>query len=242
MDSHYLGYSVTGADLPYSSYPTVSSIPKRLFESLKFDSRNSPNSPSLHLLRRRASPYSVKVKSSTVRDSLSIRSGLPSFLPNAKQQNIRHALRELESALMAPDDDEEVTTSEPFLGENTRSQTPAQRSRSWNQEAQASHSRQSESPRDSPFGSSSNQVHIEKRHKGMEDFALQGVPPNNLKQLLIACARALSENKLDEFEKLVEHARAAVSISGEPIQRLGAYMVEGLIARKSRLVPTFTEP
>ncbi|XP_011095306.1 scarecrow-like protein 21 [Sesamum indicum] len=265
MDSHYLGYSVTGADLPYSSYPTVSSIPKRLFESLRFDSRNSPNSPfstpfetesltvfsesqeqhsssdnlseatpssnssldyNSYLQQSRPSPFCRQ-------DSLLIRSGLPSFLPNANNNhNIRHALLELESALMAPDDDEEVTTSEPALGENTRSQTPGQRSRSWNQEAQASHSRQSESPRDSPFGSSSNQVHIEKRRKGMEDFALHGVPPNNLKQLLIACARALSENKLDEFEKLVEHGRAAVSISGEPIQRLGAYMVEGLIARK----------
>ncbi|KAG8386204.1 hypothetical protein BUALT_Bualt03G0124700 [Buddleja alternifolia] len=264
MDSHYLGYSA-GADLSYS-YSTVSSIPAKLFESLKFDSRNSPNSPfSTHFDTVTLTPYSDSLEqhSSTDnfseatlssnssldynnnylqqsgpspfcrQDTLSIRSSGP-FPHNANSNhNIRHALQELESALMAPDDDDEVTTSEPSLGENRRAQTPGHISRAWNQESHGSHSHQSESPRDSRFGSSSNELRIEKRRKGMEDFALQGtVPPNNLKQLLIACARALSENKIEEFEKLVEHARAAVSISGEPIQRLGAYMVEGLIARK----------
>ncbi|CAN1224107.1 Chitin-inducible gibberellin-responsive protein 1 [Linum grandiflorum] len=33
------------------------------------------------------------------------------------------------------------------------------------------------------------------------------------------------------FEKLVDKARGEVSITGEPIQRLGAYLVEGLVAR-----------
>ncbi|KAF5781065.1 putative transcription factor GRAS family [Helianthus annuus] len=54
----------------------------------------------------------------------------------------------------------------------------------------------------------------------------------NLKQLLIACASALAGNKIHEFENLVERARALVSITGDPIQRLGAYMVEGLVARR----------
>ncbi|KAK6157147.1 hypothetical protein DH2020_011395 [Rehmannia glutinosa] len=233
MDSHYFGYSATGADLSYSTYPTVSSIPTRLFESLKFDSRNSPNSPfSTHFDTETLTVYSDSLEQHSSTDNISeatpssnssldynsylrqsrpsIRSGVPSFLPNANSNHsIRHALLELESALMAPDADEEVTTSEPFSGENRRFQTP-----------------------DSRIGGSLNQALVEKRHKGMEDIALQNVPPNNLKQLLIACARALSENKLNEFEKLVEHARSAVSISGEPIQRLGAYLVEGLIARK----------
>ncbi|CAH1449845.1 unnamed protein product [Lactuca virosa] len=59
-----------------------------------------------------------------------------------------------------------------------------------------------------------------------------GQPGSNLNNLLIACASALASNKPDEFEKLVEQARAFVSISGDPIQRLGAYIVEGLVARK----------
>lgn len=57
-------------------------------------------------------------------------------------------------------------------------------------------------------------------------------PVNDIRWLLVACARALDEKKLSDFERLVEHARGVVSISGDPIQRLGAYMVEGLVARK----------
>ncbi|XP_047971419.1 chitin-inducible gibberellin-responsive protein 1-like isoform X2 [Salvia hispanica] len=55
---------------------------------------------------------------------------------------------------------------------------------------------------------------------------------NDLKQLLIACAQALSDNKVDQFEKLVERASHGVSITGAPIERLGAYMLQGLLARK----------
>lgn len=61
---------------------------------------------------------------------------------------------------------------------------------------------------------------------------LDSASASDLKHLLIACAQALSENKLGEFEKLVGLARGAVSISGDPFQRLGAYLLEGLIARK----------
>ncbi|KAL5548213.1 hypothetical protein UlMin_003444 [Ulmus minor] len=55
--------------------------------------------------------------------------------------------------------------------------------------------------------------------------ASQSLPPDNVKQLLIACAKALNDNNYDLFDKLIEKARGTVSICGEPIQRLGAYMV-----------------
>ncbi|XP_010545563.1 PREDICTED: chitin-inducible gibberellin-responsive protein 1-like isoform X2 [Tarenaya hassleriana] len=58
--------------------------------------------------------------------------------------------------------------------------------------------------------------------------------PSNLRQLLIECARALSEDRINHFDILIERARWMVSITGEPIQRLGAYLVEALVARKSR--------
>ncbi|XP_059442982.1 chitin-inducible gibberellin-responsive protein 1-like [Corylus avellana] len=61
----------------------------------------------------------------------------------------------------------------------------------------------------------------------------QEFPTGNLKQLLIECAKAVSDNRMDVFERLIEKARDDVSITGEPIQRLGAYMVEGLVARKN---------
>lgn len=54
---------------------------------------------------------------------------------------------------------------------------------------------------------------------------------DDLRQLLIRCAESLSENDMEEFESLVREARGMVSITGEPIQRLGAYMLEGLVAR-----------
>ncbi|KAL8172411.1 hypothetical protein V2J09_024215 [Rumex salicifolius] len=53
-----------------------------------------------------------------------------------------------------------------------------------------------------------------------------------LKQLLIDCAKALYENRLNDFDTLVKQARSLVSITGDPVQRLGAYMIEGLVARK----------
>ncbi|KAK9092163.1 hypothetical protein Syun_027074 [Stephania yunnanensis] len=52
-----------------------------------------------------------------------------------------------------------------------------------------------------------------------------------LSKLLIECARALSENRKLDFDKLIHEAKKEVSITGEPIQRLGAYIVEGLVAR-----------
>ncbi|KAK4484399.1 hypothetical protein RD792_006978 [Penstemon davidsonii] len=190
MDSHYFGYNVTG--------PTFSSIPTRLFKSLKFDSRNSPN-PSFstpynteiesQIQQFSADNLSESIPSSNYNDnlqqsrpsifsrqnSLLVRSNEP-FLQNVNSnQNIRQALLNLESALMDPDDDTLESTNVNFVLKTN---------------------------------------------------------PHSLKHLLIACARALFENKLVEFEKLVELARASVSITGEPIQRLGAYMVEGLIARK----------
>ncbi|KAI4390116.1 hypothetical protein MLD38_002262 [Melastoma candidum] len=58
------------------------------------------------------------------------------------------------------------------------------------------------------------------------------VPPESLKKLLISCAESLSENNIEEFDKLVERARRVVSITGEPIERVGAYMVDALVARK----------
>ncbi|XP_010519282.1 PREDICTED: chitin-inducible gibberellin-responsive protein 1-like [Tarenaya hassleriana] len=60
-----------------------------------------------------------------------------------------------------------------------------------------------------------------------------GNSPDNLKQLLMACSRALSDNRTDYFEILIERARSLVSITGEPVQRLGAYLVEALVARKA---------
>ncbi|XP_023913390.2 chitin-inducible gibberellin-responsive protein 1 isoform X3 [Quercus suber] len=226
MDSRQLfGIGVTSAGISFtSSHPTVSSIPTRLLGSLKFDFGNSPNSPfsshfdsdtltalsdgqEQHSSTENLSGVSPSCNSSLEsssyfyrprpsldchQDSQELHSGGACFIQDANcSPNIKHVLLDIETALMGPDDGEEVTTREISIPE-----TPVQRSRSWSQEPQG------------------------------------GFAQGNLKELLTACAKALSDNRMDDFDKLTEKARDAVSITGEPIQRLGAYMVEGLVARK----------
>ncbi|KAH7576639.1 hypothetical protein JRO89_XS01G0122600 [Xanthoceras sorbifolium] len=53
----------------------------------------------------------------------------------------------------------------------------------------------------------------------------------DVKHVLIACAKAVSDNDLLMANWLMDELRQMVSVSGEPIQRLGAYVLEGLVAR-----------
>ncbi|PKA58208.1 Chitin-inducible gibberellin-responsive protein 2 [Apostasia shenzhenica] len=62
---------------------------------------------------------------------------------------------------------------------------------------------------------------------------LMEIPRGDLKQALLACARALADNDITVAEWLMTELRQLVSVSGEPIQRLGAYLLEGLVARIS---------
>ncbi|XP_039135785.1 scarecrow-like protein 21 [Dioscorea cayenensis subsp. rotundata] len=57
------------------------------------------------------------------------------------------------------------------------------------------------------------------------------IPRGDLRQGLIACARALAENDMPVADWLMTELRPMVSVSGEPLQRLGAYLLEGLVAR-----------
>ncbi|KAH1247744.1 Chitin-inducible gibberellin-responsive protein 1 [Glycine max] len=239
---------ISSAGFPCASSCTpISPISNRLLGSLKLDIGNSPNSA-----------LSTHFDSDTVSSALSdsqeqhncgeIHSGVNScnslqesnhylhrpvssvdhledglhlstrsFFPQdaSYDHETRHALLELETSLMAPDDEDQVTTSSTSLGDSSRPTASDQRNRSWSHE-----------------GQSSDVAYVEKRHKSMEEALLQGFPSSNLKQLLIVCAKALSENNMKGFDQLIEKARSAVSITGEPIQRLGAYLVEGLVARK----------
>lgn len=51
------------------------------------------------------------------------------------------------------------------------------------------------------------------------------------KQLLVQCATAISEGKLELASHIIAKLRETVSIQGDPMERLAAYMVEGLAAR-----------
>ncbi|KAL8226576.1 hypothetical protein R6Q57_016408 [Mikania cordata] len=55
----------------------------------------------------------------------------------------------------------------------------------------------------------------------------------DIKELLIACAKSVAENDVITANWLMSELRPMVSVSGEPVHRLGAYMLEGLVARLS---------
>ncbi|MQM18002.1 hypothetical protein Taro_050985 [Colocasia esculenta] len=59
------------------------------------------------------------------------------------------------------------------------------------------------------------------------------IPRGDLKQVLIACARAMADNDIFMAELLMGEVKQMVSVSGEPLERLGAYLYEGLVARLS---------
>lgn len=62
---------------------------------------------------------------------------------------------------------------------------------------------------------------------------IETIPKGDLKSVLISCASAISKNDVFTTQGLMAELRQMVSVSGEPIQRLGAYMLEGLVARLS---------
>uniref|UniRef100_A0A0D6R096 Uncharacterized protein n=1 Tax=Araucaria cunninghamii TaxID=56994 RepID=A0A0D6R096_ARACU len=57
------------------------------------------------------------------------------------------------------------------------------------------------------------------------------IPQGDVKCLLIECAKAITVNHQEKTNRLIEELKSTVSIYGDPMKRLGAYMVEGLVAR-----------
>ncbi|GAV59878.1 GRAS domain-containing protein [Cephalotus follicularis] len=57
------------------------------------------------------------------------------------------------------------------------------------------------------------------------------LPRLDLKQVLINCAQAIADHDISLAEDIMQVLEQMVSVSGDPIQRLGAYMLEGLRAR-----------
>ncbi|KAF5176308.1 Scarecrow-like transcription factor pat1, partial [Thalictrum thalictroides] len=81
---------------------------------------------------------------------------------------------------------------------------------------------------DSTFQNENNQSSSEpERWKQI----MEVIPRGDLKQVLIACGKAVSDGDMIAASWLMGELRKMVSVSGEPIQRLGAYMLEGLVAK-----------
>ncbi|XP_039129881.1 chitin-inducible gibberellin-responsive protein 1-like [Dioscorea cayenensis subsp. rotundata] len=178
----YTTDSVINYDLTSISNPVFS---EWTLNSLKFNLNGSPNSPlSGH---------------SSTGESPSMPVGVhPPDSTQVTSEDIRHALQELETVLMAPDTDEQPMT--------TSTKTWAHLETLINSQPQA------------------------RPHKRLKQFP-DSCPHNGVKHLLIKCAEAMSDDRIEEFQYLVQEARCVVSIHGDPIQRLGAYMLEGLVAR-----------
>jgi len=255
-------YGISRAYSSYNLSPQSGpqSVPKRLLESLKFSFRDSPISPfstsfdcdTVAALsdsqEHHSSTESLSAKSPSSSSPLETSSHYNQFNSSpigdspqgsspenlfqqaaANKVSIEHALQELETALMSTDCEEnEAPVSIPSMGETRQPQVPSQRTRFWNRDPQGSCPTEVHSSL-RRFG---DEGQSEKRLRATEEAIQLSAPPGNLKQLLIECARALSENRTEDFEKLVEQAKSKVSISGDPIQRLGAYLIEGLVARK----------
>lgn len=63
------------------------------------------------------------------------------------------------------------------------------------------------------------------------DHLLQMIPSLDVKQVLLFCAEAVSNGDIPSVISLMNVLEHMVSVTGEPMQRLGAYMLEGIRAR-----------
>lgn len=70
-------------------------------------------------------------------------------------------------------------------------------------------------------------------NRTISDTMTEMISRGNFKELLLACAKSVAENDSITANWLMSVLRPMVSVSGEPAHRLGAYMLEGLVARLS---------
>ncbi|KMZ58613.1 Chitin-inducible gibberellin-responsive protein 1 [Zostera marina] len=124
-------------------------------------------------------------------------------------QSEMSALQELENLLMAPDIEEDAATS-----------------------SYADLSHGMDDNRQSDFVSRKCQKLSHQSCPKAIQHIFKNSGDGGVRSLLIECARAMSEDRLDDFKMLVMQTEKLVSICGDPIQRLGAYMREGLLARQ----------
>jgi hypothetical protein len=150
----------------------------------------------------------------------------PDPLYATSRHNMQHALREIETVLMAPDAEDAATSTKHEFVEHKPAQLMRQRSRTWSHESRQPSPGVVRTQFASGYPTASYEFRPEKRLRELRED-----PQSMVKQLLTKCAEALSEERIEEFLNLVQQARGVVSITGEPIQRLGAYLLEGLVAR-----------
>lgn len=252
MDLHQLfKYRLTGANVLYQ-IPTENNLANSSWPTspVKLEFSNSPYTPlstqlecdNLSALSNTpdnqsstetisAQPISpLEADSSYIKAGSHLRENIqvrPDQLYATSRHNMQQTLRDIETVLMAPDADDATTSTKNDFEETKPAQLMRQRSRTWSHE-----SRQPLTGAVRPqfasggYPTASYEIRPEKRQRELRED-----PQLIVKHLLTRCAEALSEDRTEEFLKLVQDARGIVSINGEPIQRLGAYLLEGLVAR-----------
>uniref|UniRef100_A0A0E0AL30 Uncharacterized protein n=1 Tax=Oryza glumipatula TaxID=40148 RepID=A0A0E0AL30_9ORYZ len=252
MDLHQLlKYRLTGANVVYE-IPTENNLQNSPWQAnpLKYEFSDSPYTPlssqfecdNLSALTNTpdnqsstetisAQPISpLEADSSYRQTGILLRENIQvgaDPLYATSRHNMQHALREIETVLMAPDTDDATTSTKHEFEEIKPAQLVRQRSRTWSHESRQPLPGVGRSQFASGgYPTASYEFRPEKRQRELRED-----PQMIVKQLLTRCAEALSEDRTEEFHKLVQEARGVVSINGEPIQRLGAYLLEGLVAR-----------
>lgn len=63
------------------------------------------------------------------------------------------------------------------------------------------------------------------------NYVIEMLSRGDLREVLCSCAKSIENSDMYTTECLMTELRQMVSVSGEPVQRLGAYMLEGLVAK-----------
>uniref|UniRef100_A0A5K0W2I8 Uncharacterized protein n=2 Tax=Nymphaea colorata TaxID=210225 RepID=A0A5K0W2I8_9MAGN len=260
MDSDNLfRYSLPVSDTRHAlASSSSSSFPKWTYGSLKVSFGNSPDSPlsspfdgdSLSGLSNSQEQYSTPENFSVISPSYKSALEIDSFQRSTNTQrnfqihsggssfsrdagigyglSMRDKLQQLETALMGPDREE--VDDQSAVPDANKGPESSKRTREWSGKFAYSLPKVEQ---DVCTGTKCRRTdQMTQQLNALQNVYLQEAPQGNVKQLLMQCADALWQNNEVQFDRLIAKARTAVSISGDPIQRLGAYMIEGLVARK----------
>ncbi|KAH7276791.1 hypothetical protein KP509_39G021800 [Ceratopteris richardii] len=150
---------------------------------------------------------------SSVESSLGHITGHPSLYRRAK----KHRLYELESVLLGPD----VSDFELPVIVNKNAGI-------WREYLKGLLS--AGSPSESFATSGEQKGSVEALHASIQSVNSLN-KDSYIKCLLVNCAEAISEERFDAAERTMRDLKTVISMHGEPLERLAAYMFEGLSAR-----------
>eukprot|EP00250_Pteridium_aquilinum_P035241 c8970_g1_i1 orf=129-1967(+) len=145
---------------------------------------------------------------------------------SSEDMSMKHVLEELESTLLGPDGD--GVESIEFAGDNNSFWTEFLDEDASNMQILAL----SETKHGNhQAGSGEYRPLMNSPCLGHPLEAMTAHQGSRAKTLLVMCAFAISENRMDVADRVMEELRKEVSVFGDPIQRLAAYMCEGLVAK-----------